>query len=332
MKKVLGILAIAILLLTSGCGKYGMKEIVKDLNKEMKGLKAYYVEGKMEIYNNEDIYTYDVTVSYKNDNFYRVSLKNTSNNHEQIILKNNDGVYVLTPSLNKSFKFESEWPYNNSQVYLLQSLINDINNDKSLSFEEKEDKYVFTTEVNYPNNRTLIKQNIYLDKKLNLKEVHVLNESGNAEIKMVYNKIDKSPTFNDNYFELNKNLEAVSDVDITKQVVSIDDVIFPMYIPENTALSSQDTIAKTNGERIILTFSGDKPFVLIEETVDIKDEFEIIPTIGEPTMLVDTVGLVSSNSVSWISGGMEYYISSDVLSNEEMVMVAKSISTIPVMK
>ena len=286
----------------------------------------------MEIYNNEDIYTYDVTVSYKNDNFYRVSLKNTSNNHEQIILKNNDGVYVLTPSLNKSFKFESEWPYNNSQVYLLQSLINDINNDKSLSFEEKEDKYVFTTEVNYPNNRTLIKQNIYLDKKLNLKEVHVLNESGNAEIKMVYNKIDKSPTFNDNYFELNKNLEAVSDVDITKQVVSIDDVIFPMYIPENTALSSQDTIAKTNGERIILTFSGDKPFVLIEETVDIKDEFEIIPTIGEPTMLVDTVGLVSSNSVSWISGGMEYYIASDVLSNEEMVMVAKSISTIPVMK
>ena len=105
-----------------------------------------------------------------------------------------------------------------------------------------------------------------------------------------------------------------------------------MYIPENTALSSQDTIAKTNGERIILTFSGDKPFVLIEETVDIKDEFEIIPTIGEPTMLVDTVGLVSSNSVSWISGGMEYYIASDVLSNEEMVMVAKSISTIPVMK
>ena len=84
-------------------------------------------------------------------------------------------MYVLTPSLNKSFKFESEWPYNNSQVYLLQSLINDINNDKSLSFEEKEDKYVFTTEVNYPNNRTLIKQNIYLDKKLNLKEVHVLN-------------------------------------------------------------------------------------------------------------------------------------------------------------
>lgn len=71
---------------------------------------------------------------------------------------------VLTPSLNKSFKFESEWPYNNSQVYLLQSVVNDINNDKALSFEEKDDRYVFTTSVNYPNNRSLVKQMIYFDK------------------------------------------------------------------------------------------------------------------------------------------------------------------------
>jgi len=41
-------------------------------------------------------------------NSLRVSLKNKTNNHEQIILKNSDGVYVLTPSLNKSFKFQSD--------------------------------------------------------------------------------------------------------------------------------------------------------------------------------------------------------------------------------
>ena len=35
-------------------------------------------------------------------------------------------VRVLTPSLNKSFKFQSDWPYNNSQVYLLQTLLSDI--------------------------------------------------------------------------------------------------------------------------------------------------------------------------------------------------------------
>jgi len=42
----------------------------------------------------------------KKKDMYKVSLTNKANNHEQIILKNNDGVYVLTPSLNKSFKFQ----------------------------------------------------------------------------------------------------------------------------------------------------------------------------------------------------------------------------------
>ena len=29
---------------------------------------------------------------------------------------------MVTPSLNKSFKFQSDWPYNNSQVYLINSI------------------------------------------------------------------------------------------------------------------------------------------------------------------------------------------------------------------
>lgn len=331
MKKIIGICAILILFVT-GCGKYGDKEILKDLNKNIEGMKAYYLEGKMEIINNEDIYKYDVKVSYKKDDYYKVSLKNESNSHEQIILKNDDGVYVLTPSLNKSFKFESEWPYNNSQVYLLQSILQDMNNDRSLSFEEKDGNYIFTSSVNYPNNRTLINQKIYFDKNLDIKEVQVLNESGNVEIKMTFTSIDKKPTFNADYFSLQKNIEtAVIDEEI-KSVTNIDEAIFPMFLPDNTTLKSQDVVTKDNGERIILTFGGDNPFILIEETVGIAEELEIIPTLGEPTLLIDTIGSLSEDSVSWISKGMQYYITSETLSQEELVSIAKSISTIPVMK
>lgn len=93
MKKLIGIFAILMLCVT-GCMKYGEKEVLRDLNKNINGLKAYYLEGKMEIINNEDVYKYDVKVSFKEDDYYKVSLKNESNNHEQIILKNDDGVYV----------------------------------------------------------------------------------------------------------------------------------------------------------------------------------------------------------------------------------------------
>ena len=57
--------------------------------------------GVLEIINNEDTYTYDVNVSYKEKENFRVSLKNQVNNHEQIILKNNDGVYVKTQESTK---------------------------------------------------------------------------------------------------------------------------------------------------------------------------------------------------------------------------------------
>ena len=330
MKKF--IVICAILFLLTGCGKRGKSEILRDFNKSINSLDSYYLEGDMEIISNEDTYKYDVKVSYKTKDMYKVSIKNESNEHEQIILRNNEGVYVLTPSLNKSFKFESGWPYSNSQIYLLQSILKDINNDKSIEFINEGDMYVIVSSVNYPNNRTLVKQKIYLDKDLNLKKVEVLNESGNVEIKMVFNKIDKKPTFTDDYFSLKKNTEVSNTDDKVSLVTKIEDTIFPMFLPENTSLVAQNTITKDNGERIILTFGGDKPFVLIEETVSKSDELEIVPTIGEPTLLMDTIGSLSSDSVSWISNGIEYYITSNSLTQDELVSVAKSISTIPVMK
>ena len=331
MKKIVSIFIILLLFVT-GCGKKNGKDVLKEFNKKINSLDSYYLEGKMEIINNEDIYKYDVAVSFKDKDLYKVSLKNESNEHEQIILKNAEGVYVLTPSLNKSFKFESEWPYSNSQVYLPKSILQDMNNDKSLEFVKDENGYMFTSAVNYPNNRTLIKQKIYLNNNLDLDKVEVLNENNNIEINMKFNKFEKNPKFDDEYFTLQKNIEVSNTSEKVESVSKIEEAIFPMYVPENTSLTSQDVITKDKGERLILTFGGEKPFVLIEETVDKKDELEIIPTLGEPTILMDTIGFVSDDSISFISKGIEYYIASEKLTKDELLEVAKSISTIPVMK
>lgn len=332
MKKILISCLIAICFVLTGCGKYDSKDVVKDFSKKVENLKAYYLEGEMQVINNEDVYKYDVKVSYQEKDFFRISLKNKSNNHEQIILKNEEGVYVLTPSLNKSFKFQSEWPYNNSQVYLLQSILKDIKDDSEKTYEETDNYYVFTTKVNYPNNRRLVKQVIYLDKKLNLKEVHVLNENNNPEIKMTIKSIDTKPTFDKKHFNLTENMKVAVVDEVVTPVMKIEDVIFPMFIPENTHLTSQDVISKSVGERVILTFEGDKPFILIEETVAKEEEFTIIPTFGEPELLIDTVGYITDSSLSWSSNGMEYYIASENLTRDELLEVARSINAIPVMK
>jgi len=96
MKKILMTsLFIAIILIT-GCGKKDEKDIVKSLSKKIDNASGYHLVGELEIINNEDTYTYNVDVSYEKEDQFRVSLKNKINNHEQIILKNDDGVYVQT--------------------------------------------------------------------------------------------------------------------------------------------------------------------------------------------------------------------------------------------
>ena len=118
MKRVVLTLVLCGVFLLTGCKSYNERDIVKELENKLNKANSYFVQGEMEITNNEDIYTYSVEVSFKEKDNYKVVLTNTSNDHTQVILRNSDGVYVVTPSLNKSFKFQSDWPYNNSQVYL----------------------------------------------------------------------------------------------------------------------------------------------------------------------------------------------------------------------
>lgn len=339
-KKIVFMLLLGVFLL-SGCGKNSESSIINDLEKKINNSKSYYIEGILEIVNNEDIYTYDVEVSYEKGDYYKVNLVNKVNNHQQIILRNDDGVYVVTPRINKSFKFQSDWPYNNSQVYLLGPLLDDILNDENRVFTSDGDEYKITVAANYPNNEKLVKQEIILDKKANIKKVTVIDTEGNAQITMNFSKIDLNSKFSDNYFDLkeiisqddtsNENSNS-SDNSETKQTSTIEDVIYPMYLPVNTYLSNKEKVSMDNGERLILTFDGDNPFMLIEETVTYEEDHLIVPTYGELELMASTVAIVSDNSVNWIDNNIEYYVVSDVLSKSELLEIARSISVLPVSK
>ena len=335
------------LFLTTACGKYGEDDLLKDLNNKIESLRSYKLTGTLEIYRNEEKYTYDVTSSYKKEDNFKVSLINKNNNHEQIILKNKDGVYVLTPSLNKSFKFQSDWPYNNSQIYLLQPIVSDMKSDEKRTFEQNEDGYKIKTSVNYSNDKSLVSQNIYIDKDLNITKVEILNKDN--EIKMVLNiiEIDYKSDFDDNYFVVDEkfnssiedNQKEDSDSSDDKEndlsenkaeTTSIDSIVYPMYVPVNTYLSSQDVLKMDEGERIILTFTGTSPFTLIQETVS-KDASSNFVS-GDPDFILDTIGVISEKSINWISNDTEYYVVSDTLATNELLSVAQSISVMPVGK
>lgn len=335
MKKFFGILLVFVFAIClTGCGKEDKKSVLNKLDKKVNNVNGYKLEAEMELINNEDSYKYDVTVSYKKKDNYRVSLRNKTNNHEQIILKNDEGVYVLTPALNKSFKFQSKWPYNNSQSYLLQSVVNDMKNDSKLSMKKINDCYVFTSKVNYKNNASLTHQEVVVDKDYMIKSVTVLDDDENAGIKVSFKTIDMKAKFDDEYFVLEENMETFmqTSADEESSLNLLDEAIYPMYLPEGTYLETEKTVELDKGSRIILTFSGDESFMLVEEPASRQEDMIVIPTSGDLDIFMDTIAIVDDSSVSWTSSGVEYYLVSSSMGTKELISVAKSISALPISK
>ena len=186
MKKILLILISVFFI--GGCGKANKENLVDKFKNEVESAKSYYVESNMELYNNEDVFKYDLKVYYMDDDYFKVNMVNTNNNHEQVILRNSDAVYVITPSLNKSYKFQSDWPYNSSQSYILNSLIKDIENDKNLEFKTLDNGYSLKVKVDYPNNPDMSYEMIKFDKNKNLKNVEVYSKDDILMIKVEYKK------------------------------------------------------------------------------------------------------------------------------------------------
>ena len=325
MKKIFLIMFSCIFLLC-GCKRVNEDSIKKDLKNYLNKIKGYHLVGNLEVYNGDNSFKYDVTASkYKNN--YRVSLVNKNNKHEQIIIRNNDGVYVLNPSLNKSYKFQSNWPENSSQIYFLESIISDITNDNNMKIINKKNGYILECKLAFTNNKNLFKEKIYLDSNLDLKKVEVFDENKNLQMLFEVKELDKKAVFNDDYFDPNENMNT-SETEETMN--EIDDTIYPMYLPSGTYLSNEENVNLENGERVILTFAGETPFIMVQETVDLdKEEMSVS---GDPEFIVDTVGAISDNSIEFISNGISYYISSDSMNSHEMMQVAESLSPITVMK
>ena len=366
MKKVLIILSMFLLL--CGCGKGSSETVLDKFVKKLENVNSYNLKGTMSIVSNEDTFTYNVEASKSKEGYYKVSLVNRTNDHEQVILKNEDGVYVVTPDLNKSFKFQSDWPNNGSQSYLLDVLLNDVVNDENVFVDKKDNVNFIQCRVNYPNNSTLYSEKIYLNDDFGVKKIEVLDKDGNVKITMEVSDIDYKPKFNDNYFDLDSLITEDSNKDEGTKIDSgnkteddnkkvenndselnnnteeekqdnnlesqssqdtsyiLEDIIYPLYVPANTHLSTEDTISTENGNRAILTFAGDSPFVLVEEVSQRFDEMEIIPVNGDPLVMSDSIGAISSNSMYWTSNGVDYYLSSTSLDSEELMTIAEGLT------
>jgi len=128
----------------------------------------------------------------------------------------------------------------------------------------------------------------------------------------------------------NKQDEAANKQD--ENVSKLDEIIYPMYLPTGTTFKGEETVKTDDSERVILSFTGDKSFIMIEEVSKVPGEFEVSNTDGELVFYENILGSLTDTSLNWTANGKDYYIIAENLSNEELLKVASSTGTVSLTK
>lgn len=328
-KNVIWIMIVfGIMSLLAACGEKSQESVTTDLEENIDKMDGYKTKAEMVMHTGQEEQKYGIDIWHKKDDFYRVALNNNSDEKEgQVILKNEDGVFVLTPSLNKSFKFQTEWPDNSSQPYLYQSLVKDVLNDDEAEFESTEDHYMFKTKTNYQSNNNLPYQEIYFDKKeLTPVLVKVLDVDQKPVVEVKFASFEMNPKFNEDDFKIKEEDMTSTDSDMAVSGEAASE--FPVVFPLDTAgseLTEKKEVSLENGQRVILTFSGEKNFTLVQETAEVVETFAPEEVNGDIVNLGHSLGILTDTGIEWSSNGVDFLLASDELTKEELIEVAQSV-------
>lgn len=208
-RRITWIAALALLMtfVLAGCGGKNADSIVKDLDKVVSKMESYQGSGTMTLHTGQQPQTYKVEVWYQKPDYYRISLTNEKRDITQIVLRNNEGVFVLTPQLNKSYRFQSDWPKNQGQVYLYQTLIQSIVMDNSRQFAEDKDSYVFDVMAANYQNGSFARQKIWLDQDdYSPKRVEVTDTSAHTMVEVNFDTFEFGTKFENSAFDMNQNM------------------------------------------------------------------------------------------------------------------------------
>ena len=328
-KSFLAVMVTMFVLLLAACGDMSESDVVNKLASNLDEANSYLSTGVMEVESEGQIHEYFVEVAFMQPHYYRVTMRNETTGNEQVIVKNEDGVFVLTPALNKQFKFQSDWPLTSSQIYLYQSLLADILNSEEAVFTVTEDAYSFDIEIEGHSNQDLVRQVISFDKKTLIPTIAQMYDAGDVvRMSMRFDSFEWSYDMDESFFNVDaimKNTQETMGEGVVSVVNVAEAQLYPTYLPDGTSLVDKTTVATDGGERVIMTFSGDQVFTIIQETARVRETMNPEFVLGEPVLVNGTVGAISDNTLTWVRDGVEFFLVSETMDRDGLVTVASSI-------
>ena len=308
--------------------------VEKSAQETLENLNSYYMEASMEFFKGEDSRKYIVKVSFeKNDECdkYRVSMFDKASEQEQIIVKNSDGVYVLTPALNQAYKFKGDWPLNGHKPYLYQSMIETMQGTCDIS--KLEEGYLIVSTPEFKNMPSWSRQEMKMTKEYKPEWVHVYDDNNDVALKVSFTKVEFNPTFAADYFDVDSNMkEARENLTETSSSTIYDLPLYPVNADVDATLKEVSNITINNGTQVMLTYSGNDSFTVLESTAKSNEELVIKEVNGEIVDVYGVFGYTVSNSnivkLYFTYNGVSYQIWSDSAKVSTLVEVASGMELI----
>lgn len=321
MKRI-GIVLIMMLTFGLAACKGGTNEAdaIKEFTNSITTASSYELKGEMEVKKASSAVTFTMEVSYKAPALYKVIYINKANNSRQVLLKNSEGVYVLSPELNKEFKFESNWPLNSSHIYILNRVAEDLLADKDATVKTEGDYYVINSKITHKIRTDLETQSIYLSKEDYSLSKITYNSTDDTPMTLNVSKIDYGISFKSNAFDVNAIMESEASIVGEGSLVPIESVYFA-NIFEDVALQT----STTSEEYTILSYTGAKNYYIIYQDVNVVDVSTVTRIYDDFVLLDNSIGLVASNSLTFYVGDKEFKIISSSLTLEEKIQIANSL-------
>ena len=327
MKKKIMIIAAAAVVVIAFLFLFLREKPFEDrLQQTLGSLNSYLLEGVMEVAEGEDTKSYDVSVKYlKQDDqdYFRVAMKDSGMNQEQEIIRNAEGVFVVTPTLNQIFKFQGNWPSNSLKPYLLQSM-REIAADESAQIEQTEEGYQISAGVNYPNNRNFTQQEMVFSDDLKIKSVQIFDDDHVLQMKVLFSKVDYEPGLTAEDFQVPQQLEKET---AAEPITDEDLPLMPMET-FGAVLSNSSVVENDGKVQYVLEYTGEKNFTIVEEVAESEETTQTIIMSGSLVDGLNMVGRYDGNHMTSVINSVRYTIYSDDLSEEEMSAVLQSMQVV----
>ncbi|OUQ15130.1 hypothetical protein B5E87_00825 [Massilimicrobiota sp. An142] len=324
-KKIIAIAVSVIVVIVIGVSWFFLKSTsLNDLIEEANRCQSYQLVGNMEMLENDELKSYQVTSTYaridKKD-YYKVELYDKSLNQSQVIVRNDEGVFVLTPSLNQAFQFQSEWPHNSPKPYIYQSLVSFLKDNKS---EKVKDGYLVQGEMTYENDERVKSQEVKFDKSLKPVYISVFDQDGTEVIKVEVTSFEMNQDMKKDSF-LQNNIIKETKTEYTDSVAAS----LPLYPVSLMGSTLENEKVSTIDDEInhILKFTGEKSFTIVEKTSKENDDLQIESIDGNMIDMIDGVAFENDQQMTYISSGVVCSLYSNDLTSQEKLAVLSSMQS-----